>query len=113
MRADGALNTAPGATTTTLRVDGGMAANDRVLQYLADILGAPVDRPRVIETTALGAAWLAGRASGLCPPEAGFAAQWALDHRFDPAMPEAHRAARYGRWQKAVQATRAVPPLVL
>ena len=69
-----------------LRVDGGMTANDWVLQGLADILGAPVDRPQVLETTALGAAWLAGMRAGLYPGPAEFARSWALDRRFEPAM---------------------------
>ena len=69
-----------------LRVDGGMTANDWVLQGLADTLGAPVDRPKVLETTALGAAWLAGMRAGLYPGPAEFARTWALDRRFEPAM---------------------------
>lgn len=75
------------------------------MQFLADIIGAPVDRPKVPETTALGAAWLAGMAAGVYPDAAGFAAAWALDRRFDPAMPPAEREAKYARWQRAVQAT--------
>ena len=71
---------------TVLRVDGGMTANDWVLQGLADILGAPVDRPKVLETTALGAAWLAGMRAGLYPGPGEFARGWALDRRFEPAM---------------------------
>ena len=63
-----------------------MTANDWVLQGLADTLGAPVDRPKVLETTALGAAWLAGMRAGLYPGPAEFARTWALDRRFEPAM---------------------------
>src|SRR5262249_44301455 len=61
---------------TVLRVDGGMAASDVTMQFVADILAAPVDRPVVMETTALGAAYLAGYAAGLCPDLPGFAAMW-------------------------------------
>ena len=61
----------PGAARTVLRVDGGMAASDWTMQFLADVLDAPVDRPVVRETTALGAAWLAGRRAGLLPDQRG------------------------------------------
>lgn len=94
----------PDAGDAVLRVDGGMSASDWTMQFLADILGAPVDRPTVTETTALGAAYLAGLGAGLCPPPEEFAEGWALDRRFQPAMPDDRRAARYARWQRAVQA---------
>ena len=97
-----------GAAQGVLRVDGGMTASDWAMQFLADIIGAPVDRPRVTETTALGAAWLAGMRAGLCPDAAGFAAGWALDHRFTPLMAEAERTEKYTRWHRAVRATLAV-----
>jgi glycerol kinase len=94
-----------GAGDTVLRVDGGMTANDWVLQGLADILGAPVDRPRILETTALGAAWLAGMGAGLYPGPDEFARGWALDRRFEPAMDEALREAKYAGWRDAVSRT--------
>ncbi|MGV6804649.1 MAG: glycerol kinase GlpK [Ruegeria sp.] len=90
-----------------LRVDGGMSASDWAMQGLSDILGAPVDRPVMQETTALGAAWLAGMKAGVYPDQAGFAETWALDQRFEPILPEADREAAYARWQRAVQATMA------
>ncbi|GAB1363092.1 glycerol kinase GlpK [Rhodobacter sp.] len=93
------------AADGVLRVDGGMAASDWTMQFLSDILGAPVDRPVVTETTALGAAYLAGVQAGLCPPPGDFATDWALDRRFTPGMDAAEREARYARWQRAVQAT--------
>ena len=93
------------AADGVLRVDGGMTASDWAMQFLSDILGAPVDRPVVTETTALGAAYLAGLQAGLCPAPAAFAKQWALQHRFTPAMDEPTRQAKYARWQRAVQAT--------
>lgn len=96
------------AGQNVLRVDGGMAASDWTMQYLADILGAPVDRPVITETTALGAAYLAGLGAGICPPPAEFAAQWAPDRRFTPAMAETERARKLARWQRAVAATLAV-----
>ncbi len=89
----------------TLRVDGGMSASDWAMQFLADILGAPVDRPKVLETTALGAAWLAGMRAGLYPDAAGFAATWALDRRFEPGMDADRRAAKYAGWKDAVKRT--------
>ena len=88
-----------------LRVDGGMSASDWAMQFLSDILGAPVDRPNVLETTALGAAWLAGMKSGVYPDMQEFQAQWSLDRRFDPAMDEATRMEKYDRWKSAVDAT--------
>ncbi len=90
-----------------LRVDGGMSASDAAMQGLADILGAPVDRPVMQETTALGAAWLAGMRAGLYPGMEDFAANWALDRRFEPVMGDDTRAAAYGRWQRAVKAAMA------
>jgi len=90
-----------------LRVDGGMVASDWAMQFLSDILGAPVDRPKVTETTALGAAYLAGLRIGICPPPAEFAKSWALERRFSPLMAQDLRAAKYTRWKRAVAATMA------
>jgi glycerol kinase len=90
---------------TVLRVDGGMAASDPTMQFLADILAAPVDRPVVTETTALGAAYLAGSAAGLCPDLAGFAARWRCERRFVPQMDEATRARKWAGWRDAVSRT--------
>ncbi len=90
---------------TTLRVDGGMTANDWAMQFLADILGAAVDRPAVLETTAKGVAWLAGYKAGLCASPEAFAAEWAVERTFTPQMDEPERAQRYSRWQRAIHAT--------
>lgn len=89
----------------TLRVDGGMTESDWSMQFLADIIGAKVDRPVVRETTALGAAWLAGQRAGIYPDQSGFAANWALEKTFVPRMDEALRAAKYIAWKRAVVAT--------
>lgn len=94
--------------SATLRVDGGMSASDWAMQFLSDIIGAPVDRPMVRETTALGAAWLAGMRAGIYPGQAGFAANWALERTFSPAMEDAARDRKYSVWQRAVQATLSV-----
>jgi len=91
-----------------LRVDGGMTASDWTMQFLADILGAPVDRPKVTETTALGAAYLAAMQAGVTGGPEEFATSWALDRRFTPQMDPATRAAKYARWGKAVAATMSV-----
>ncbi|WP_158965131.1 glycerol kinase GlpK [Chachezhania sediminis] len=99
-----------GAGETVLRVDGGMAVSNQAMQGLADILGAPVDRPTIPETTALGAAWLAAHQAGLWPDMDGFAARWRLDRQFVPETDAALRDARYARWQKAVAAAQSVPP---
>ncbi len=90
---------------TTLRVDGGMSASNWTMQFLSDILGADVDRPKVLETTALGAAWIAGMRAGLYPDADGFAAMWAVDRTFTPGMDEATRTARYAGWKDAVSRT--------
>jgi glycerol kinase len=96
------------AADGVLRVDGGMTASDWTMQFLSDILGAPVDRPVVTETTALGAAFLAGMQAGICGGPAEFARNWALDRRFEPAMDDGTRAAKYTRWGRAVAATMSV-----
>jgi glycerol kinase len=90
---------------TVLRVDGGMVASDWTMQRLADILGAPVDRPTIGETTALGAAYLAGLQSGLYPQPHDFAARWALERRFTPAMDDATRGRKVAAWRDAVART--------
>ncbi|QYX56766.1 glycerol kinase GlpK [Roseovarius sp. SCSIO 43702] len=96
------------STGAVLRVDGGMSASDWTMQFLSDILDAPVDRPGVLETTALGAAWLAGMQAGVYPGCEAFAESWALDRRFEPDMDPDTRDAAYARWQRAVAATRSV-----
>ncbi len=88
-----------------LRVDGGMTPSYACMQFLADILASPVDRPVVMETTALGAAYLAGRAAGVCPDLEGFAAHWRLDRRFEPRMAAETRGAKYSGWKDAVRRT--------
>ncbi len=100
MRGDWAFDGA-----TVLRVDGGMAASDYTMQRLADIIAAPVDRPAVLETTALGAAYLAGLGVGLYPQPAQFSAQWRLERRFAPEMSESEREAKCAAWRDAVART--------
>ncbi len=102
MRADWA---AGGGAETVLRVDGGMVANDWLMQRLTDVIAAQVDRPVVLETTALGAAWLAGRQAGVWPDVAGFGERWRLDRRFEPAMDASTREALKAGWQDAVSRT--------
>ncbi len=88
-----------------LRVDGGMSASDWTMQFLADILGASVDRPNVLETTALGAAWLAGMQAGVYPSQSEFAENWSRERRFEPAMDVDVRQIKYAGWQDAVSRT--------
>ncbi len=96
----------PPERDTVLRVDGGMVSSDWTMQFLADLLGAPVDRPVVRETTALGAAYLAGLQAGLCPaPGASGATHWRLERRFMPAMPAEEASRRLAIWQDAVRRT--------
>jgi glycerol kinase len=90
---------------TVLRVDGGMVASDWTMQRLSDILAAPVDRPVVLETTALGAAWLAGCGAGVWPDREGFAKSWRLESRFEPIMGQAERERAVAGWNRAVQRT--------
>jgi glycerol kinase len=97
-----------GAGDNVLRVDGGMTASDWAMQFLADILNAPVDRPKVLETTAVGAAWLAGMRAGVYPDRHGFAQTWARERRFEPKMDAARRDTKYALWKRAVQATMSV-----
>ena len=94
-----------GASDTVLRVDGGMVGSDWTMQFLADILDAPVDRPTILETTALGAAWLAGWKAGVWPDREGFADRWALDRQFSPRMDEATRERKLAGWRDAVKRT--------
>jgi len=88
-----------------LRVDGGMSASDWTMQFLSNILNAPVDRPEVLETTAMGAAWLAGMHVGLYPEQSEFAKSWSLEKRFQPEMDDDLREQRYESWKSAVAAT--------
>jgi glycerol kinase len=89
-----------------LRVDGGMVANDWLCQYLADVLDSPVERPRVIETTALGAAYLAGLAVGVYDSLATVAEAWQCEHRFEPTLDPAIRRRRLAGWHEAVERVR-------
>lgn len=93
------------ADAPVLRVDGGMSASDWTMQFLSDIIDAPVDRPRILETTALGAAWLAGMQAGFYPQKEEFARLWALDRQFTPRMDPDTRAAKYTAWKRAVNCT--------
>jgi glycerol kinase len=88
---------------TVLRVDGGMVASDWTMQRLADILQVPIDRPVIAETTALGAAWLAGSRAGVWPDQQGFAESWRLERHFDPLMPEQQRNQKVAGWSDAIQ----------
>ncbi|TFW25222.1 glycerol kinase GlpK [Duganella callida] len=91
---------------TEVRADGGAARNDLLMQFQADLLGVPVVRPRVTETTALGAAYLAGLAVGFWDTQEEIAAQWTCQRRFDPAMGSDQRAARMARWSQAIDRSR-------
>jgi glycerol kinase len=95
---------------TVLRVDGGMTASDWTMQRLADLLDVPVDRPQILETTALGAAYLAGLSAGVYPEPARFADSWRLSRRFQPAMSEATRTRKLAGWARAVKGTLASDP---
>ena len=100
MAADGA------APPAALRVDGGLTANGWAMQFLADILDIPIERPAHPETTALGAAMLAGMQAGLMPGPSELATRWRCDTRFDPAMTAGERTRRYDGWRDAVRRTR-------
>lgn len=104
MRADMGAARDTGAETI-LRVDGGMVASDWTMQRLADFIAAPVDRPTVLETTALGAAYLAGLEAGFYPAPEEFAKSWALDRRFQPQMTGQERERKFAGWRDSVRRT--------
>jgi glycerol kinase len=91
-----------GVAIDALRVDGGLAASDWAMQFVADILPAAVERPASLETTAWGVAYVAGLAQGLCPPPETMMARWSAARRFAPAMDAAEREERYAGWKRAV-----------
>ena len=91
-----------GVAVSTLRVDGGMAASDWTMQFIADILPAVVERPASVETTAWGAAYVAGFARGIYPEPGAMALEWAAERRFAPQMPATQREQRYAGWRRAV-----------
>jgi glycerol kinase len=97
-----AANAAADVPLAELRVDGGMTANELLMQFQADVLGVPVIRPTVTETTALGAAFAAGLATGFWPDQAELRARWSQDRRWEPAMDEHLREREYAQWKKAV-----------
>lgn len=90
---------------TVLRVDGGMVASNYTMQFLADILNAPVDRPLVLETTAVGAAYLAGLHEGIFPPPEKLGGTWKRDKRFEPSLAEEQRIKKYAGWKDAIART--------
>lgn len=100
----GAMEADSGIPFKTLRVDGGAVANNFLMQFQSDLLNVPVDRPVINETTALGAAYLAGLAVGFWQSKEEIAAYWKLDHQFEPEMTEQTRKSNYEGWKKAVMA---------
>lgn len=98
-----AMEADSGIKLQALKVDGGAVANNLLMQFQADILGVPVDRPKVTETTALGAAYLAGLAVGVWKTKEDLVSTWQLDNRFEPSMDVAESAKLYKGWQKAVK----------
>ena len=98
-----AMEADSGAALKELRVDGGAAANDFLMQFQADILGVPVVRPAYLETTALGAAYLAGLAVGVWSGTDELEQFWKVDRRFEPGMDESRRANLYAGWKSAVE----------
>jgi glycerol kinase len=98
-----AMEADSGVSLKTLRVDGGAVVNNLLMQFQADILGVAVQRPKVAETTALGAAYLAGLAVGFWSSEQEVAEQWAIDRTFEPHMSEDQRASLYKGWKRAVE----------
>ncbi len=99
----GAMLDDAGASPHAVRVDGGMAASDWTMQFLADMLDSPVDRPAFLETTALGAAYLAGLQSGLFPEPDQMTSPTPIERRFTPSLEPGERAARYRGWRRAVR----------
>ncbi len=99
----GAMQKDAGIQLAMLKVDGGASVNHLLMQFQADMLGVRVERPKVAETTALGAAYLAGLAVGYWREPAEIMSNWALDCAYQPTMAAADRDARYTRWQEAVE----------
>ena len=99
----GAMEADSGIKLAALKVDGGAVANNMLMQFQADILGVPVDRPQVIETTALGAAYLAGLAVGVWDSKEELVSSWKLQNRFEPTMDPEKAAGYYKGWRKAVK----------
>ncbi|GEL08524.1 glycerol kinase GlpK [Salisediminibacterium halotolerans] len=108
-----AMNADSGIDVKTLRVDGGAVKNNFLMQFQSDILGVPVERPEVQETTALGAAYLAGLAVGFWDDKEEIAKQWHIDHTFEPDMTETERQNLYNGWKTAVEATMKFKPKAL
>ena len=100
------LSTMPGAESSPLRVDGGASANDLLCRIQADQLGVPVERPRIVETTALGAAFLAGLGVGVWDSTDDLRHTWQLDRSFDPSDDRTRADASHARWLKAVERAR-------
>jgi len=92
-----------GALPKALRVDGGAARNDFLCQFQADILGVPIERPRTTEATALGAAYLAGLATGFWKDESELSPQYSIERRFEPSMEKSRREELFAGWQRAVE----------
>ena len=92
-----------GFKLTELRVDGGASKNNLLMQMQADILGVPVVRPKIVETTALGAAYLAGLATGVWPAPQDIAVLWQQEARFEPQWSDSQRAAKRARWRQAIE----------
>jgi glycerol kinase len=101
-----AMTADSGVAIRELRSDGGMVINELLMQFQSDILGVPVVRPKVVETTALGAAYAAGLAVGYWDSPSQIASNWGEDKRWNPAMDEARRSVLYGKWNKAVERSR-------
>ena len=100
-----AMNADSGVDLTTLKVDGGMVYNDLLMQFQADVLGVPVIRPKVAETTALGAAYAAGLAVGFWQNTDEMRQNWGVDHTWEPAADDTARTTLYAQWKKAVTRT--------
>jgi len=98
-----AMNADSGVPLVALKVDGGMTRNDLLMQFQADILGVPVIRPTVTETTALGAAYAAGLAVGFWKDPREVQANWKIDRQFEPAMPTDRRESLYANWKRAIE----------
>jgi len=99
------MNQDSGVALQSLKVDGGMVTNELLMQFQADMLNVPVIRPKVTETTALGAAYAAGLAVGFWPDLESLRRNWTVDKTWLPDMPQEERQTKYGEWKKAVEKT--------